>query len=650
MLRLLIALALIFVMIRAAPVASADDDIVFADFENATYGSWTVTGDAFGPGPAQGALPNQMPVSGYLGHSLVNSFFHGDGSTGTLTSPLFTINRSFINFLIGGGNHPGETCINLLVGDRTVRTTSGPDSEHLDWASWDVSALRGKSGKIQIVDTATGGWGHICVDQITLSDSRKAPVIVSDVLYDETYRPQFHFTAKTNWLNDPNGLVYYAGEYHLFFQHNPSGIDWGNMTWGHAVSKDLVHWKQLPDAIKPDKLGTIFSGSAVVDWHNTSGFGVGGEPPIIAMYTAAGDTSPESKGAPFTQCIAYSNDKGRTFTKYGSNPVLPHIVGGNRDPKLVWFKPTRSWTLALYLDGDEYGLFTSPNLKQWKQIQTIKMPGSSECPDFFPIKVQGEKTQKWVLTGANGHYIIGDYDGALFKPDGPPQVSDTGANYYAVQTYSDIPAKDGRRIQIAWMSGGKYPEMPFNQQMSFPCELTLRRFPEGLRLCRNPVKEIQKLYFHKVTLETPFVLAKDERKYSYATVNGIVYDLAVEFEPGPASDLSFDVKGAKIAYNSREQTITCLGRTTLLPQVHGQVKLRLLVDRTSIELFGNDGRVSMTSCFVPSPTKNSKLSMLVDGDSVHVKSFELNPMRSIWGTELFPASMRSSAIQRHNEQ
>ena len=272
MLRLSVILAFALMIVLGRSGLAVEGDVVIADFEGATYGAWTVTGDAFGTGPAEGAMPNQMPVSGYDGHGLVNSYFHGDASTGTLTSPAFEISRSCINFLIGGGNHPGDTCVNLMVDDKVVRTRTGQDSEHLDWASWDVSGLKGKRARIQIVDRSIAGWGHICVDQITMSDARKAPVIVSDVLYNETYRPQFHFTSKSNWLNDPNGLVYYEGEYHLFFQHNPSGIAWGNMTWGHAVSKDLVHWKQEPDAIKPDKLGTIFSGSAVVDWHNSSGF------------------------------------------------------------------------------------------------------------------------------------------------------------------------------------------------------------------------------------------------------------------------------------------------------------------------------------------------------------------------------------------
>ncbi len=624
-------------LLAAAMLAGAEihngkmDDVILADFEQATYGDWSTVGTAFGTEPAHGALPGQMPVSGFLGNGLVNSFHGGDAATGSLTSRPFLINRSVINFLVSGGRHPGETGLRLVINGVTVRTTTGTDSERLDWASWDVQTLEGKTARIEIFDKAVGGWGHINVDQIILSDTRKAPVIMKDVLYAETYRPQFHFSAKKNWLNDPNGLVYYQGEYHLFFQHNPDGINWGNMTWGHAVSPDLVHWTQLEHALLPDKLGTMFSGSAVVDWHNTSGFGTAAEPPIVAMYTAAGGTNPESKGEPFTQCIAYSTDKGRTFTKYDHNPVVPHIAAENRDPKLIWFAPTRTWVMALYLDKEDYALFTSPDLKGWKQIQTVTMPGASECPDFFPISVQGEKTRKWILTGANGHYLVGDFDGAQFKsePGFTPQIADNGANYYAVQSYSDIPSADGRRIQIAWMNGGRYPEMPFNQQMSFPCELTLHRLPDGLRLYRYPVKEIRGLYDSAVTYESislsPGINAFEKNE----SIKGRELDIDLEFEPGTATELVLSVRGELIIYNCKEQTISFLGKSSHLEPANGKVQLRVLIDRTTIELFGNGGRVSMSSCFVPSP-ENHDVSLTASGAPIKLPSIKVHTLKSAW--------------------
>ena len=263
-----------------------------------------------------------------------------------------------------------------------------------------------------------------------------------DNLYQETYRPQFHFSAKENWLNDPNGLVYYKDEYHLFFQHNPTGIDWGNMTWGHAVSTDLLHWKQLPNAIEPDDLGTIFSGSAVVDWNNTSGFQTGTEKVLVAFYTSAGDYAAEKKA--FTQSIAYSNDRGRTWTKYEGNPVIGHIEGHNRDPKVIWHEPTQRWVMALYLDGNKFALLGSTNLKEWAPLCEIEMPGVTECPDLFELPVDGNpENMKWVFWGGNGNYVIGSFDGTNFTKETEPLQSEWGRNGYAGQTWSDIPG--GRR-------------------------------------------------------------------------------------------------------------------------------------------------------------------------------------------------------------
>ena len=229
-------------------------------------------------------------------------------------------------------------------------------------------------------------------------------------LYKELHRPQFHFTSQRYWINDPNGLVYYAGEWHLFFQHNPYGIKWGNMTWGHAVSPDLVHWTQLPNALEPDALGTIYSGSAVVDWANTAGMQTGAEPPLIAIYTSAG--SEAKPPVPFTQSIAGSNDRGRTWTKHSGNPVLGHIVGANRDPKVIWHAPSAQWVMALYLDGNDYALFGSPNLRDWTRLCDVAMPGVAECPDFFPLPVDGAATRTlWVFWGAAGCYRLGAFDG-----------------------------------------------------------------------------------------------------------------------------------------------------------------------------------------------------------------------------------------------
>jgi len=719
--------------------AEAEHDILIADFEGKDYGDWKATGTAFGPGPARGTLPNQMPVSGFEGKGLVNSFYGGDGPTGTLTSPPFKVERKFINFLIGGGYDPGRTCIDLLVDGKAVRNATGPNrqpggTERLDPYSWDVAELLGKTAQIEIADKASGGWGHINIDHIVqsnrragfvptikdllidhdylcfcfapkmgprnsvtllleaksvhsasgtareksqwitwdvsrlkgktvqvkteeipaqdgstplaqsvaLTDEPKGVLIVTDRLYEETWRPQFHFTPMKNWTNDPNGLVFYKGEYHLFFQHNPTGINWGNMTWGHAVSPDLVHWTQLDHAIHPDRLGTIFSGSAVVDWNNTFGgesFQTGDEKVLVCIYTSAGN--------PFTQSIAYSKDRGRTFTKYEKNPVLQHIAAENRDPKVIWHEPTKQWVMALYLDKNDYALFGSPNLKEWTKLCDVPMPGSSECPDLFELPVDGKpstaaipaapksqqdaggtKAKKWVFWGANSQYLLGTFDGKTFVKEAGPLPSEWGANNYAAQTWSDIPPSDGRRLQIAWMSGAKYPDMPFNQQMSFPRELTLRTTPDGIRLYRVPVREIEKIHAKKHAF-ADIALKPGDNPLSGLT--GDLFDIRAEFELDTATAFGFEIRGAPVRYSVADKKLSCLGREAPMAGTpeEKRIRLQILVDRTSIELFGNDGRVSLSSCFLPD-LENRSLSVFADGGTVKLRSLEVYELNSIW--------------------
>ena len=363
--------------------------------------------------------------------------------------------------------------------------------------------------------------------------------------YDEPLRPQFHFTAPTGWLNDPNGLVFYAGEYHLFFQHNPHGTNWGNMTWGHAVSRDLVHWEALPLAILPDARGHAYSGSAVVDWQNTAGFG---REALLAFYTAAGDQviSPQS----YTQCLAASTDHGRTWTKFAGNPILNEITPGNRDPKVFWHAPSQQWVMALYVgEGDRHAIqfFTSNDLKQWQWRSTSD--GFYECPDIF------ELNGRWVLFGADGRYVVGAFDGAKFTVASGKHSSDWGANFYAAQTFNDIPATDGRRILIGWMRGGQYPGMPFNQQMTFPCELTLR----GDRLCKWPVREIAVLH---------------EKSYDTPKLEGELFDIEAEIDPGNALECGFDVRGHPIRYVVGDQELFSGQQSVRLPLENGRFRIR----------------------------------------------------------------------------
>ena len=447
------------------------------------------------------------------------------------------------------------------------------------------------------------------------------------MIYHEKHRPQFHFTARQNWLNDPNGLVFYEETYHLFFQHNPGGLQWGNMTWGHAVSRDLVRWKQVENALEPDRLGTMFSGSAVVDWENTSGFQTGQDKPIVLIYTAAGGTSPESEGKPFTQCLAYSTDGGQTWIKFDGNPVLDCIREGNRDPKVIWHAPTRTWIMTLYLDANDFAFFSSPDLKTWTHLHDLTAPESIECPDFFELPVEGEReVKKWVWVASNARYYLGSFDGQRFTPEQDLLIGDWGANIYACQSYSDIPRLDGRRIQITWMNGGVYPDMPFNQQMSFPCELKLYPTAGGYRLARQPIREIENLYA-RAFIWDDLALSAENR-----TLDGPqsgLFDINAVIDPETASSIVIMVNGEAVTYDAHARTLSCLGRSAPLDPIDGQIQLRILVDRTSLEVFANNGLVSMTSCFLP-PAETPGITLFARDGKATVKTIIVHTLLSAW--------------------
>ena len=443
--------------------------------------------------------------------------------------------------------------------------------------------------------------------------------------YNQTYRPQFHFTPRKNWTNDPNGMMYYKGEYHLFFQHNPGGIEWGSMTWGHAVSPDMIHWTQLDHAIHPDELGTIFSGSGVVDHNNTAGFQTGDEKVLVCIYTYAGThVKPEH---PFTQAIAYSNDRGRTWTKYAKNPVLGHIRGGNRDPKVIWHAPTGRWVMALFLDKNDYALFTSPDLKEWTRTCDVCVPEAGECPDLFELPVDGDaKNTKWVFWGGNGNHLLGTFDGKTFTKESGPHEIKWGRNYYAAQTFSDVPASDGRRIQIAWMAGGKFPGMPFNQQMSFPVELMLRTTPAGPQLHLVPVKEIENIHAKR------HARADEALKPGENLLDGIrgeLFDIRAEIELGKAEAVGFTIRGETVVYKVKDEKLVSLGAEAPLKAPKGRIKLQVLADRTSVETFGNDGLRSICNCFLPDPA-NRKIGIFAEGGEAKVVSLEVYELRSAW--------------------
>ncbi len=434
---------------------------------------------------------------------------------------------------------------------------------------------------------------------------------------NEKYRPQFHFTAKKNWLNDPNGLVYYKGEYHLFFQHNPGSTEWGDMHWGHAVSKDLVHWQEIAIALTPDEFGTCYSGSAVVDVRNVTGLQQGNFKTMLAFYTGAKE--------PFVQCMAYSNDRGRTWKKYEKNPVVPSLEKENRDPKVFWHEHSQRWIMVLWVkkDGDNgIEILSSANLTEWAQESWIG--GYYECPDLFELPLDGVKSDtRWVLLAADGEYQIGEFDGRQFHPEGEKRKGDIGRNYYAAQTYSDIPKEDGRRIQIAWMRGGEYPGMPFNQQMSFPVELTLKTFEDGIRLCKQPVREIHTLYEKPLKIKDIDVKTGENPLES---VTGDTFDISVDVDIRESLGFGIRFAGAEVKYRAADNRLSVLESGTHLQTGTNRLQLRILLDRTSIEVFGEFGSLVFSSCFLPND--NRQLEFYSLGGVLRIVSLQVVPLKS----------------------
>jgi len=474
----------------------------------------------------------------------------------------------------------------------------------------------------------------------------------NNILYQETHRPQFHFTAKKHWINDPNGLVYFDGEYHLYFQHTPGSMVHGRTTWGHAVSTDLVHWKQLhTKALDVDEMGWMWSGSAVVDYGNTGGFQTGVSPPLLAFYTAGGGTMFPDKHC--IQCIAFSNDRGRSWTKYTGNPIIEHIVANNRDPKVIWHRASQQWIMTLFLDGNDYTILGSRDLKTWIRLQNLTLPGVSECPDFFELPVDSDcSNTKWVFWGASGGYLLGRFDGQTFTPETNVLQAEQGANGYAAQTWSNISEQGGRCIQISWMRGGRYPGMPFNQQLSFPVELTLRSIPQGIQLFREPVREIERL--HATTTNWPagelVQMANEQFKHrtqsgkitSYALTNlrdatnqfvlaehGDLFDIYAEIEVDEGKSFVVEVQGHRVEYDGTRQTLTCFNTSVALRKINKCIRLQLLVDRTSLEIFGNRGEVSMSFCFLPAAA-DYPLVLRAEKEGVRIVSLTVHELHSAW--------------------
>jgi len=462
------------------------------------------------------------------------------------------------------------------------------------WVFKDVSPWKGKVLALSFSKAARG------IDMIHQS----ARFAGEDSLYRETRRPQFHFTSRRGWNNDPNGLVYHAGEYHLFYQHNPFETQWGNMHWGHAASPDLIHWTELIVALSPDRLGTMFSGSAVVDSNNTGGWG---REAMVAAYTADRDGKE-------VQCIAYSTDRGRTFTKYPGNPV----AGETRDPRVFWFEPNREWVMALFKDAG-ISILTSKDLKTWKEESYVK--GFYECPELFPLAVDGDPGRTlWVLYGGSGTYMLGDFDGRRYTPRYGKHRTTYGA-HYAAQTFNNAPG--GRRIQIGW-GRIEHPGMPFNQMMLFPTELSLRTTREGIRLFSQPIEAIRTLHTREHDLTGLGVLQANARLKG---IPGDLLHVVARLESLNGSRISLDYRGNRYVTVDADEIN---GIQTPLEDPGSLVfDLEILIDRTSIESTFQHGRVVIADP-LKEPAGPEGVQIAGEPGNIRIHALRVYELNSIW--------------------
>lgn len=489
----------------------------------------------------------------------------------------------------------------------------------------------------------------VCWKELKLADS-------FDMSNKETFRPVYHHTPAYGWMNDPNGMFYKDGVYHLFFQYNPYGSVWGNMHWGHSTSSDLIHWNFEGVSIVPDAWGAIFSGSCVVDHNNTAGFG---KDAVIAFYTSAKSTP---WGDVQSESMAYSLDNGKTFVKYAGNPIITSLEKDFRDPKVFWYAPGKHWVMILAV-GQHMELYSSVNLKDWKKESEFgKMQGAHggvwECPDLIELPVEGSREKKWVLIcninpggpfgGSAAQYFVGSFDGKTFVNESPVQTKwmDWGKDNYATVTWNNAP--DGRCIALGWMSNWQYannvPTRQYRSANTIARDLTLYKAGGEFYLKSTPSREMKQARGEKVSVPS-FKVTDSYKIESLLKDNNGAYEIEMEIQVADASKISLNLQNEKGEQVSmyydllRKQFVMDRSKSgkvdfsndfpavTAAPVHAGKtLRLRLFVDRSSIEAFGEDGKFVMTNLVFPSSPYN-QMSFGTEGSGYTVPSFNVYKLR-----------------------
>jgi fructan beta-fructosidase len=497
------------------------------------------------------------------------------------------------------------------------------------------------------------------------ADSADAPS------FDEPFRPQFHYTPRRNWMNDPNGMVYHDGVFHFFHQYNPEGNTWGHMSWNHATTEDLVHWAHQGVAIPEEGNEMIFSGSAVVDSANTAGFGDGSGPaPLVAIYTSHYTISEDSIDQ--AQSLAYSVDGGDTWTKYEGNPVLEHPDPDFRDPNVFWYEPEQKWVMTVALPTQHtVQFYESTNLKDWSLLSTFGPAGATggiwECPALFRVPVAGTDQERWVLQvdlnpgsvagGSGGQYFLGDFDGTTFTPregelEIAPRWVDYGPDFYAVIPWNNVPETDGRALWMAWMNNWTYaqsiPTSPWRSAQTIPRSVQVRDIDGVPRLTQRPVRELRRLRADSVSLRDRPV-APGTTALGPEGVSGRTLEIVAEFAPGDAETVGLAVReGAEertiVGYDAATDSVFVDRRRAGASDFHaafaardsaplalrnGRVKLHVFVDRSSVEVFANDGARVLTHRIFPAPESDG-VSLVAEGGTARLVGLDAWTLRSIW--------------------
>lgn len=634
---------IVIIMACCAGDAPGRDVILLADFEGEDFGAWQVAGEAFGTRPARGTLPGQQPVSGFAGRGLASSFHHGDRSTGTLTSPPFLITRRYLNFLLGGGRHAGQTGVRLEIGGQARRTATGnastpADDEHLSWQSWDVAEFYGQEARLVVFDRHTGSWGHVMVDEIMLSDQRAAPLYADDALTRanssvrgaaaraaaDPARPLYHLRPHALWCNDPNGAIFHAGWYHLFFQHNPYGDRWQHMHWGHARSRDLVHWELLPIALAPThERGEThcFSGCAALNAH--------GHP--LLFYTSIGHPAPEQWAA------LARDDELFEWEKLAANPVLSVAAHGAervydwRDPFIFHHRGASWMVVGGNLNagrGGQAAVFLyragNPELTAWEYRGVLfthpdENVRNIECPNFIPL---GERWLLIVSPHRRPEYFVGDFDAEAGRFAWTQRgLLDHGRAAYAPQVLRE---PGGRALLWAWIRG--FPAgRGWNGCMTLPRVLTL----DNDQLAQEPAPELARL-------------RQEPRRWRRAPLStglhplpfgGDTLEIEATLEPRGSRACGLVVRagadgsgGMELRYEPAGSTLR-VGEATIplgLPPA-APVRLRLFLDKSVLEVYA-EGRACYTG-ILDLPPDNLGLAAFAEGGDAAL-ALECWPIRT----------------------